>query len=62
MRRLAIIGLGAIGVLCAQEPQRIRVAVERQDAAGWSAVNPAHVFESGENLRFRFSSSLAGYL
>ncbi len=56
-----MVALGA-SVLWAQEPQRIRVAVERQDAAGWSAVNPAHVFEAGEKLRFRFSSSLAGYL
>ena len=45
-----------------QDPQRIRVIVERQDSAGWIPVNAAHVFDSGEKLRFRFSSSVAGYL
>ena len=48
--------------LSGQDPQRIRVIVERQDSAGWIAVNAAHVFDSGEKLRFRFSSSVAGYL
>jgi len=57
-----MVALGAVSVLPAQEPQRIRVTVERQDRAGWVAVNPAHVFESGEKVRFRFSSSVAGYL
>jgi hypothetical protein len=45
-----------------QDPQRIRVIVERQDSAGWISVNAAHVFDAGEKLRFRFSSSVAGYL
>jgi len=62
MRLFALVALSSVSSLWAQEPQRIRVAVERQDSAGWIAVNPAHVFESGEKLRFRFSSSIAGYL
>jgi Domain of unknown function (DUF4384) len=62
MRLLLIAALSAASGLWAQDPQRIRVTVERQDAAGWVAVNPAHVFESGEKVRFRFSSSSAGYL
>ncbi len=66
MRTLVIVeimaALAGVGTARAQEPQRIRVAVERQDSAGWIAVNPAHVFESGEKVRFRFSSSIAGYL
>ncbi len=46
----------------AQEPQRIRVTVERQEATAWTPVNAAHVFEGGDKLRFRFSASIAGYL
>src|ERR1700693_2461382 len=57
-----IAALGAMSSAWAQEPQRIRVTVERQDSAGWNAVNPAHVFEPGEKLRFHISSSSAGYL
>jgi hypothetical protein len=60
MRFWSILALA--GAVWAQEPQRIRVTVERQDSAGWIAVNAAHVFESGEKLRFRFSSTVAGYL
>lgn len=46
----------------AGEPQRIRVTVERQDSAGWTAVNPALVFNQGDRLRFRFSTTFSGYL
>jgi len=46
----------------AQTPQRIDVTVERRDAAGWQAVNPATVFSAGDRLRFRVSSAFAGYL
>ena len=46
----------------AETPQRIDVAVERLDAAGWRAVNPATVFAAGDRLRFRVSSTFAGYL
>jgi hypothetical protein len=46
----------------AQGPQRIRVTVERQDAAGWVPVNPALVFNQGDRLRFRVSTTFSGYL
>lgn len=58
----------AAAVLClptpaaAQTPQRVDVAVERRDAAGWRTVNPATVFSAGDLLRFRVSSTFAGYL
>jgi hypothetical protein len=58
----AFAAVSMFGVASGQEPQRIRVTVERQDSAGWIAVNPAHVFEPGEKLRFHISSSSAGYL
>jgi hypothetical protein len=57
----------SVMTLAAQDPQRIRVTVERQETtpqgvAQWTPVNAAHVFDPGEKLRFRFSSSVAGYL
>jgi Domain of unknown function (DUF4384) len=48
--------------LAAQTPQRIDVAVELGDAGGWHAVNPATVFAPGDRLRFRVSSTFAGFL
>jgi hypothetical protein len=48
--------------VAAQTPQRIDVAVERGDAGGWHTVNPATVFAPGDRLRFRVSSTFAGYL
>lgn len=60
--RPLLIGLCVTAVLLAQEPQRIKVTVERQDAAGWRAVNPATVFAAGDRLRFRVSTSFPGYL
>ncbi len=48
--------------LAAQTPQRIDVTVELGDAGGWHAVNPATVFAPGDHLRFRVSSTFAGYL
>ena len=54
--------LSTVSAAWAQEPQRIRVTVERQDSAKWIAVNPARVFESGERLRFRITTTFGGYL
>ena len=65
MRGVAILALAAISAVTmtwAQEPQRIRVTVERRDSAGWIAVNAAHVFETNDRLRFRVTSSFNGYL
>jgi len=59
--RTVLIALSAVA-LFAQEPQRIKVTVERQDSAGWRAVNPATVFAAGDRLRFRVSTSFPGYL
>src|SRR6185437_6251010 len=51
-----------LGPVWAQAPQRVRVAVEKRDGTTWIAVNPAHVFEPGDRLRFRVSATFAGYL
>ena len=58
----AIAALSMLGVAWAQEPQRIRVAVEKRDGTNWTTVNPAHVFEPGDHLRFRVSTTFGGYL
>jgi len=50
------------GFAAAQTPQRIDVAVEQRDAAGWHTVNPATVFAPGDRLRFRVSSTFAGFV
>jgi Domain of unknown function (DUF4384) len=60
--RLLLIGFSVATALLAQEGQRIKVSVERQDTGGWRAVNPATVFAAGDRLRFRVSTSFPGYL
>ena len=58
----AIAALSMLGVAWAQEPQRIRVAVEKRDGTNWIAVNPAHVFESGDQLALSGVDTFGGYL
>jgi Domain of unknown function (DUF4384) len=58
----AFAAVSMLGVASGQEPQRIRVAVEKRDGTNWTAVNSAHVFEPGDHLRFRVSTTFGGYL
>jgi len=60
----ALIALAAAGLPSAQaaDPQRIRLTVEREDASGWRAMNPATVFAPNDRLRFRMSTNFAGFL
>ena len=60
--RVLLVGLSLVTAVLAQDPQRIKVSVERQETAGWRAVNPATVFAAGDRLRFRVSTSFPGYL
>ena len=60
--RTVLLGFTFATVLLAQNPQRIKVTVERQETGGWRALNPATVFASGDHLRFRVSTTIAGYL
>src|ERR1700693_4419532 len=60
--RLLLIGFSVATAVLAQEPERIKVSVERQDSTGWRVVNPATVFAAGDRLRFRVSTSFPGYL
>ncbi len=55
---LAIFGLA----LQAQDPQRIRLTVEREQGSAWKEVNPALVLNAGDHVRFRVSANFAGYL
>ena len=49
-------------LLRADDVQRIRLAVERQDGSAWKAVDSALVFVAGDKLRFKVSATFAGYL
>ena len=46
----------------ADDVQRIRITVERQQAGSWKPVDSAMVFSAGDKLRFKVSSTFAGYL
>lgn len=58
----------AVSLLCfaaaihAQDPQRIRLNVDRQDGATWKEANAALVFNADDRLRFRVSANFSGYL
>jgi hypothetical protein len=62
MRTLVICALLAPALLPADDVQRIRLSVERQEASAWKPVDSALVFAQGDKLRFRVSSTFAGYL
>jgi len=40
----------------------VQVTLERKSGENWTAVDPRTVLPSGEKIRFRFSTSFAGYL
>jgi hypothetical protein len=60
MRTLLIFAVATL--LRADDIQRIRLTVERQDGAAWKAVDSALVFSTGDKLRFHVTSTFAGYL
>src|SRR5262245_30148405 len=63
MRTLALAVLSAaLASQGADDPQRVRLVVERQDGVAWRTVNAATVFASGDHLRFRVSTNFGGYL
>lgn len=65
MRTAILIGCFAVAfpaVSWGQEPQRIRLNVERQDGAAWKETNPATVFNPGDRVRFRVTANFAGFL
>lgn len=60
MRALLILTMA--GLVRADDIQRIKLAVERQEASAWKPVDSALVFAAGDKLRFRVSSTFAGFL
>src|SRR5580658_6617704 len=60
MRALFIFAMAAL--LRGDDVQRIKLTVDRQEASGWKLVDSALVFAAGDKLRFRVSSTSAGYL
>ena len=47
--------------LC-QTPTRMEIVVEKKTPAGIKTMDPEHIFEQGDLVRFRFKSNFAGYL
>jgi hypothetical protein len=60
MRALLIFAIAAL--LRADDIQRIRLTVEREEGAAWKKVDSALVFSAGDKLRFHVTSTFAGYL
>jgi hypothetical protein len=57
-----VLAASAVPSAQAADPQRVRVTVEREDASGWRAMNPATVFAPNERLRFRLTTNFSGFL
>jgi Domain of unknown function (DUF4384) len=62
IRRATLVLLAAAAAFAADDPQRIRLTVEREGPSGWREVNPATVFDSGDRVRFRVSTNFPGFL
>jgi hypothetical protein len=60
MRSFVIFAMAAL--LRGDDVQRIKLTVDRQEASGWKPVDSALVFAAGDKLRFRVSSTFAGFL
>ena len=60
MRALFILAIA--GLLRADDVQRIKLMVDRQEGTSWKPVDSALVFAAGDKLRFRVSSTFAGFL
>jgi hypothetical protein len=46
----------------AAAPQKMEIVVEQLDGGAWKQVDPGHVFEHDDRLRFRFKANFNGYL
>ena len=59
---LPVLAVACATMSLAAEPQRIRLTVEREEAPGWRAMNPATVFAPEDRLRFRLTTNFSGFL
>jgi hypothetical protein len=57
-----LIIFAAAVLLRADDVQRIKLSVDRQEGVSWKPVDSSLVFAAGDKLRFRVSSTFAGYL
>jgi hypothetical protein len=62
MRTIFIFAIAAASLLRADDVQRIRLTVEKQELLGWKKVDSALVFSTGDKLRFHVTSTFAGFL
>ncbi len=62
MKRTALFALlvNALAILFAEN--RMEISVEKKGEAGPRAIDPRHVLEPGDLVRFRFRANFAGYL
>src|SRR5882762_10254467 len=44
------------------QSQKLEVTVERREGTAWKAVDPGHVFEQNDAVRFRLKATFAGHL
>jgi len=42
--------------------QRLEITIEKRESGAWKSMDPGHVFQDGDQLRFRFRSNQPGYL
>lgn len=57
--RLAVLLLCAVPVFA---QQRLEITIEKREAGAWKLMDPSHVFQDGDQLRFRFKSNQPGFL
>jgi hypothetical protein len=42
--------------------QRVEIALEKREAGAWKTSDPAHVFNTGDQVRFRVKANFSGFL
>ena len=58
--RLAL--LLVLASLAALAQQRLEITIEKRENGAWKSMDPSHVFQQGDQLRFRFKSNQPGFL
>ena len=48
--------------LAAVAQQRLEITIEKRETGAWKIMDPGHVFQDGDQLRFRFKSNQPGFL
>src|SRR5574338_1407641 len=67
--RMAALLLGILAAVAAlpvaaaaDSPRRIEVVLEKWSGQSWKAIDPGHVLNQGDRVRFRFTADFDGYL